>query len=286
MVKKLLAVLLAAMMMCGVFAVGVSAVSFEDFMNLKKSATLSAAEGSAPAIVQGEDDDKFAEDFVDFLYAAELYAGAKLESSSAAMACVYFMHNENSFKNRKAQKDFNDALESALKDSAEHKARDTFMNDSAAIKAAYTDGSLRGKLIDLHLACAIREIAIYEKLVPEYFIPDAMVFGEEFRKITSLTLALAGSGVTKEQRAEINAKIDAIATDELNAKLLKAIDEGDAKEAARIVTYVRKEYEKVLAEYGIVEISPEPEPEPSPSFFAKLWNFILKWFFFGWLWMK
>jgi len=37
-------------------------------------------------------------------------------------------------------------------------------------------------------------------------------------------------------------------------------------------------------------IDPKPEDPgattPTPSFFAKLWNFILKWFLFGWLWMK
>jgi len=37
--------------------------------------------------------------------------------------------------------------------------------------------------------------------------------------------------------------------------------------------------------------TPEPEPDPGdeptePSFFAKLWSFILKWFLFGWIWMK
>ena len=31
----------------------------------------------------------------------------------------------------------------------------------------------------------------------------------------------------------------------------------------------------------------DPTPTtPEPSFFAKIWNFILKWLFFGWIWMK
>jgi len=270
--------------MCGVFAVGVSAFSFEEFVKIKNPATFGAAEISAPVATQGDGD--FEKDFAAFLYDAELYAGATLESSPAAMAYSSFAHNKNSFKSSKAQREFHKALEAALKASAEHNARDAFMSDDAAIKAAYADGTLKNKLVELYVACAKKEIAIYEKLVPEYFIPDAMAFGEEYRKILELYFTFLLAGLPKETHDEVNAKIGIILTNELGDKLNKAIDNSDVKEAAKIVKNARKELEKILAEYGIVEISPEP-PDPSdPSFITKVLRFIVKWFFFGWLWMK
>ena len=35
-----------------------------------------------------------------------------------------------------------------------------------------------------------------------------------------------------------------------------------------------------------IDPNPNPNPDPAPTFVAKVWNFILRWFLFGWIWMK
>ena len=87
--------------------------------------------------------------------------------------------------------------------------------------------------------------------------------------------------MTPEKRAEIQAKLDNVMTDAVSTQLDDEVAKGNFKEAAKIVKNVSKEVEKILASYGIVKISGS-----EPTFFAKVWSFILKWFLFGWIWMK
>jgi len=279
MVKKLLAVVLAAMMMCGVLAVGASAV---------------------PIAAQGT----FEEDFAAFKQEAEDNATLRVWISPTIVYEI-FADREYAFKDGKTKKGLSEAedkLMAEAKDSAECKALQTFLDNEDALRAAHADGTLKDKLFALYKAFYDVYIDEVDALAIEYFRPDALAYATEYSKFNALAFVFDCADLAPEKRAEIKEKFNNYAA----WSTRNALDEGNLEEALRIVKAATKEFEKILAEYGIITLSnpdpdpdpdpdpnpnddkpdPKPEPDPEPTFIAKVWNFILKWFLFGWLWMK
>ena len=281
MVKKLLAVVLAAMMMCGVLAVGASAVSVGDFVKVERPAAFGAAGISAPVDAQGED-----EDIAAILAEAETMFKEKCEYAVPYFAYANFFVKENAYKPGKTMQAFTAAHTAAVQAATAPKqdAISAFLKDNAAVKAAYANGTLKDTLFAMYDDFADEFIAITERFVNEYFITDVLVFSEEYIRLIKLFIIFENANLTQEQADEIDIPI---ANNE--SKIETALEEGNYKESIKLTKDLADEIERVLVKYGIITISnpnPNPNPNPEPSFIAKVWNFILKWFLFGWIWMK
>jgi len=280
-------------MMCGVFAVGASAFSFEEFKSVKSSA-FGFAELSAPVSAQGGGEGSFADIVEAIRREAENSAGEKFLSSPAYVVSMTFWQCEALYKNGKTGRGFVIAFEAAYKATQEHKDLVAFLDNDTELRAMYDRGLLKDRLVVLYNAFADRMISIGEVLEKEYFTPTALAFIKEWRDLSLLGFKAEQANLTPVKRAEINAKINRIESDHLD-NLFQKMNDGDFAEATRLVKNAIKELEKVLVEYGIITINnpdpdpkpePKPDPEPTASFFAQIWNFILRWFFFGWIWMK
>jgi len=261
MTKKLLAVLLAMLMLCGLFAVGASA----DLDPFRHELNVIHGEISAKCV-------------------------RRLMYSPDHVACQLnkLRGNENAIKSGKKLQEFQDAYYAATDNMAEWNIIEDFLRDEAKLRAALADGTLREKLDVLYNAYGDAMIAIEEALASEYFVDGVMAFAKAYTEHEWLLNAANDADLPEDTRAEVNEKVGSISWVKVNA----AWDEGNFDEATRLLKGLSDDLEQLLAEYGIITISnPEPEPDPGdappePSFFAKLWNFILKWFLFGWIWMK
>ena len=278
--KKFLSVVLAVLVLIGVFAVGASAISLEGFTNVGE------------AVVAQETDDDIAKKIKAIMYEADGEFVMRFLASPAVFACSeYFRYSniKNALKSGKTEQALDEALKEIDADlyeaSAEYQAFRAFTKDEAALRAAYEAGTLKDELTVFYNALYDQGISCYEPLANEFFLPEALAAAAEFSKFYSLAYVFMLAELTQEKYAEIDAKYGTIWNKWVKAEILPALNEGNFEEAIRLIKNAVKELEKLLADYGIITIS-NPEPEPEPSFFAKLWNFILKWLFFGWLWMK
>ena len=284
--KKLVGVVLAALVVLGVFTVGVSAVSVLDFT------------ASAPVIAQGDEDD--IDEKINVI-TWDVYNKLRDKVAySLPMIALELSHVEKAYKSGQTYDALLDALTAMgvwLSDSVEYNTIYTFLDNNAALRAAYADGTLEDKLTELYNAAYDPYLAEFEKLVKDFFVTDALAFSEEclnFRKLEIASgKALRESNLTDKKLSEVKEKLNVIWERYVYDA---ALEKGDFEEAIKIIKNRINEWKKILAEYGIVlpgDPAPTPDPNPNPptptpepSFIAKVWNFILKWFLFGWIWMK
>jgi len=272
--KKILSVFLAALMLVGVFAVSASAISLEESPTMEASA-LDLAERSAPVFVQG--DDPFAEDFESIQREVGTAAAEAnfLTSTYIKMIRDILEHRPNAYKNGMAQADFLRALAAINTAQPANDALNAFLDDEAALREAYAAGTLRETLLSLCNAVYAEQVSIVEQAAKECFKPDALTYAFTYAEFHSLMNVLNKANLNSTQLADIRRGIDmSVLNDKLNFALLA----GNYKKAAGIINGLIEDYSKAMAKYGLVEYK-------APSFFTKLWNFILKWIFFGWIWM-
>ena len=161
--------------------------------------------------------------------------------------------------------------------SPEGQAIDAFWADEAAVEAAYRDGTLKAKLIELETKVFDVCYKAWDALAVEYFKPEALDVFASLSKLFALE-AEAQKKLTEEQLEKIDEKLDALAfpldSDAFNALL----QEGKWAEAKKVMDDYVSEAQKIYADYGIVIKS-----EPKKTVWQKIWDFILKYILFGWL---
>jgi len=276
--KKLLSVLLAALILFGVFAIGANAMSIEEFLPAaaENSAILAIAETPAPVFAE-DAGDEFAKKFPDIFMEAKKPANEKFEASDAFNVLFLLADREKAYQPGKTAEQLDDAIDAAVADTAAVKELNAFLADEAALKAAYADGTLKDKLIAMNIAVTDVRIAAIERLLPDYLLADALTYAKEATKLLNLAAKLEDAGLSEAQYITVMVQLMDVFSSKRTEQLTNALNDGNYKEAAKIARYATTKCERVFARYGIVE---------APSFWAKLWNFILKWFLFGWIWMK
>jgi len=280
--KKTLCVFLTALMFLGAFAVGASASastgSFEEFAYVNASAPLGIAEFSAPVFAQDAADEQYAKDILAIMAAVMGNATQRAIAAPAFVLIDILGTNPKAYNSGKTKAAL-DIARGALDSEHYFSAYYAFCADEAKVNAAYDNGTLKDKLLELTNAAIDQYIAAHDPLLAEYFTPKARTYANEFSKILNLALIFANADLTVELRAEITAKLDAV-TAGIEKSLEDALNAGDFDKATKIVKDAAKKIEKILADYGLIDGASN-----EPSFFTKVWNFILKWIFFGWIWM-
>jgi len=231
--KKILYVLLTALLLIGVFAIGASA--------------------SAPVFVQEEDE-----------YIAEKIEAIKKEVdiesrywvSPGILAFREWFDTLNKYKHDKTEQGLEDALSEVMADvegTAEYEALCAFLDNDVALKAAYAEGTLRDKLITLHTAVYNLLAAGCKKIAIEFFVPEVLAIAEELSKIFKLSLVFENAELTQEKRAEMEekAKNNTIISN-LERNHDNALKAGNFEAALQNAKNVLKEYKQILAEYGIL----------------------------------
>jgi len=306
--KKILSVLLATLMLLGTFAIGASAISLKEFPAADEgtAAILGRAKSSAAAFVPGkveaadadEDEEeadeaeaKFRTDVSAWLEEAWANYEEKTRTSPAYFAIHFLSDNEKAYKDGKTLEGLIKAYSSATNDMPAADALDAFMNPAeddyeaalAAIRAEYDAGTLQKKIADLHEAALKEELAINETLANEFFSKNAMAFAKTYSKYTALIFALYNADLTNEEFDEISDKLDRIWTREFDKALDQAMEDGNFKEANRLIKNLVTNYTKILSNYDVVK--PVTFWTVLLDVLKAIWNFILKWIFFGWIWM-
>jgi len=303
--KKILSVLLATLMLLGTFAISASAISLKEFPTVDEetAAIFGRAESSAPVFISSEaeiaEEDEVDEAEAKFradvnAWFEEVWANyeEKTHTSPAYFLIHFLSNNKKAYKDGKTLEGLLIAYNSATKNMPAADALDAFMNPAEgdyeaaldAIRAEYKAGTLYKKIVDLHEAALKEELAINETLANEFFSKDALAFAKTYTKYTALYFALYNADLTDEKLAEIEKELEGIWTNEFDKALDKAIEDGDFKEANRLMKNIVTNYTKVLSNYGVVK---------AVTFWTKvldvfktIWNFIVKWIFFGWAWQK
>ena len=283
--KKILSVLLAALMLFGVFAIGASAMSIDDFLPAaaEDSGTSDLVKFPASVAAQGGGE-QFEAEFAAISEELKVQYEARRAGSPACIAYRLLRDDEKAIVSGKTTKEFRDAYPAAINAEPITKAvadLDAFSNDKAAQKAEYEAGTLQQKLTSLYNTLTDAEIAVCEALASEFFTNDAMIFAKAFSNFAKFSVAYEHADLAKTEYDAFAKQVDDILTSEFFEKASKAQTDGDYKKAARLFDEAMRKLVKVMDEYGI-----DAGIKIESSFFSKLWNFIVKWIFFGWLWQK
>jgi len=271
--KKTLSVLLATLMLLGVFAVGASAFELPTVEKAKQSrfnplpaANLSAQAAGAELSPEIEAilDQVSLEAFLRF------YVKIMMADTLSGIPAAY--------KAGKTETDLAnilDAIDTAIEGSKQVKDLNAFLADTEAIKAAYANGTLKDELTRLYNAVFGLYFSELQKALREVFTADAMDFFEASSELADLTFIVMQADLTPEQRTSLEATIRAL--DMKYGDMDVNLENGNFKEAAKLLKSYTKDLKKIMAEFGLIE---------APSIFARIWDFILRYIFFGWLWMK
>ena len=173
-----------------------------------------------------------------------------------------------------------------------------FANNESAQKMPYAFGTLRSKLLSMATAAAEEIAALSEPLAKEYFTAEALAYANDYAKFREMVYVVETETVkktlTQEQRTALGEKLYiAVSPVEFQQQQQDILNTGDFAKASKLALEAAKALEKLLLEFGLITApppapapNPKPNPTPKPSFFAKVWAFIVKWIFFGWLWNK
>jgi len=275
--KKVLSVLLATLLLLGVFAVGASAFERPTIEQAKQSRfnPFPAANLSAQA-----DDDKLPEEILTIMEEVVMDALIRLFTSEVMMADM-LAEMPAAYKLGKTAEDLEKAIgavDAKLNASQQKKDLDAFLADTEAIKAAYTKGTLKNDLAKLYNAVIDFQIAEMKKVLKEFFTADAMNFLAAYGAFFALILKIDQADLTTAQAAALEAKMNALDKKYSNfdKDLNTYLKAGNFKQATKLLKNVTKDLKKIMADFGLVK---------DASVGAKIWNFILKWIFFGWIWM-
>jgi len=278
--KKTLSVILAALMLLGMFAVSASALPRTDFPLTEINEAAASVLFAFPSLVSAEGGVAAAaltDDLTAYRKEAADLADNALSLSLAYVILSELQYHTAAYQAGKTIVEFTNAL-AALdwKNSAETLAIDAFLDDTAAVEAAYANGTLRDVLISLYAAAATQRIVSVEILAKEFFHADALAYATANNNYYKALDALSSLTLTEKEYIEISKKMNRIVTPFATAKIVAALNNGDYKKAASLVNDIVKDVEKIVANHGT---------GGNLSFWQKLWNFILKWIFFGWIWM-
>ena len=280
--KKTLSVLLAALMFLSLFAIGASASENPlDILQPTEAAEAAALDfiDLPPSVFAQIDADDFTSDYPGILAQVAQSSLKRFLSSPTIIAVLLLENNPKAYKSGKTAEGFGAALDALdFSATAEAKARDAFLKNDAALKAAYAAGTLKDDLIKLYNPVIDLQIAAYEKVAKDFFSVDALAYIDAFGNYANLGLALEKANLSAEKREEIKKKIADSLPKDFGQKLDKAIKDGNYKEAVKLLNDAKKIVEKILANHGVIK-------DDAP-FFTKVWRFIVKWIFFGWLWQK
>jgi len=183
----------------------------------------------------------------------------------------------------------------AAKNSAASKAFEDFCKDEDAIVAAYRAGTLESQLINLGEAYLIVINASIEPVFREYFKPECYEFMtawiEEISSEYTLMMAL-----DEDERAAVNAQYEAAGVTGLAEAIIDLAKEGKWAEAKALVDKANSVTKRILVELGLREPTDGPEKPAEPDkiydFFASflpesvasVMAWIIRYLCFGWLW--
>jgi len=278
--KKTLSVILATLMLLGMFAVSTSAFSRPDFplTEINETATAELLAFPAPVSAQDEGGDTFSADLKAFQTEAIDLANQKLFASQAGVILTELQFIPTAYKDGKTLPDFAAAATALdISNSPESKAIDAFLANETERRADHANGSLKNKLISLYIIAVDQRIAVLENLAKEFFTADALAYAAANSAYYQLNVTLSNANLTQKEYNEISKIMNLIVSPFVVSRISTELQNGNFKEAAKLVNDIVSEMEKVFADYGI--------GAARPSFWQKLWNFILKWIFFGWIWM-
>ena len=272
--KKILSVLLATLMLLGVFAVGASAFELPTLEQAKQSPYNPFAEAELTA--QAEAADPLPPDITDIMEESTKEALIRL-MTEAIMASV-LADIPAAYKDGKNPLELNARMlvvNATVASSQQMKDLNAFLGNPEAIKAAHANGTLKADLAKLYNAVIDLQASEMNKLINEFFTKDAIDYLNAYSELAKLLFTVELADLTTEQKAAIAAEMKALEEKYKNVDI--DIKAGDFKAATKLIKSFTKDLRKILVKYGLVK---------DDSVVVKVWNFILRWIFFGWLWMK
>jgi len=250
--KRALATILAVLMAIGMFAASASALSVApDAPSLFEARTVVPANADNEAALD----------------AFELDLMRAIGNSYGALDILFALRNYESARRPGAN--------IAEFITAGNTAGDAFM--AAMFGAGVAIATLEGAALDTELARLIRETVTASDaamaVARNVFNADALAFANAFGRYYELIFRVDASHLTEDELDALSAQMREL-DDPFDDELW---DNEDWAALARAMDRYVGQLEGILRAAGLLP--------PLPTFWARLWNFILRWIFFGWIWM-
>jgi len=273
--KKLLAVLLAAMVLCGVLAVGAGAVSISDL-----------------TVEQLEQYNKILNDYFQF----------KQYASPVDTAWIVFTPTPLYDQITPALKDPTKELEYRNKYFELASALSDILGlyDEQALVAAFLAGTMKPKMEAMFDAYFKERVKLIRPFIEEYLKPEAVDYAGEVGAVNILFILLTEHSALIEKDAALVSRGRAIVDQFTADDLREIVLEGKWAEAKAYVREVREALRQLLIDAGVLDPDADPDADPAPDsdpIFALLASFlpesiarvlaaIVRYILFGWLWER
>jgi len=282
--KRILATVLAALLILGVFATGASAATLWDIPAKSSLISLPSAEGRDIAQTLTVDDYNAIYRLLD---AAELQASMLMAAEPAYAACYLLGGNPLALNAGKTisslSYDFNNSIATALATNADIIAIQDelyqLLYDDAALEALYRGGTLQAAFEDMFLRMEMLCLPIYQRIATEYFKPQALEATNALSQVYRLAADVYRSNLSAAKKNEL---ITAIFNIETTA--FGYLDIGYWSLAKSAADSAYKNAQNILIKAGFLPVPPKGIFGTNPKY-NQWWHYILFFLCFGFIWM-
>jgi len=230
--KRILVILLAALMFLGVFAVGAGAVGYDDLTAEQKA--------------------QFDKIYTD---STSIYWQFKLYTSCATVAADTSLFNEKAMIDETKMDEYLGKIREAedeVKATAAYREYDAFCDDEEALVAAFLAGTLKADL-EAKLDAYWEEIYIrYRPLNSAYLKPEFIAFTEAVETVYELEMILMFfSGLSQEKIMEIKRQAEALVA-EYGFSINQIVEQGNWAEGKATLDDMNAKMRALLVREGVI----------------------------------